>query len=262
MRVALIIIFLLLPVIANADLVLIFVDESSLPYDLSPRNYDNSPRNYDNSVRNYDNSIRNYSNSPRNYDNSHRNYDNGKSGKRRLLIEKNDGLYFAGYYVWSDGGIQNFFSTNGERIFYSPPKTGAIFDSENGEFCGTLANLKGEDVLAITEKGQLVLLKNGVSLSSKKTEVKQDSKSSGSNQYSGVSSGHWVQENVDSGTMMILEDGSIWQIDPIDKIDAMLWLPISNITIVISDKGSPGYDYLLINTDDGEKAHAKYLGSK
>ncbi len=61
---------------------------------------------------------------------------------------------------------------------------------------------------------------------------------------------------------MILEDGSIWQIDPMDTIDAMLWLPISNITIVLSDRGSPGYGYLLINTDDGEKAHAKYLGNK
>ena len=80
--------------------------------------------------------------------------------------------------------------------------------------------------------------------------------------YAGVGGGHWVQKNVDSGTYMILEDGSLWHIDPIDKIDAMLWLPISNITVTESSSGSPGYDYLLINTDDGEKAHAKYMGQK
>ena len=76
--------------------------------------------------------------------------------------------------------------------------------------------------------------------------------------YAGAGEGHWVKKNVDGGTYMILEDGSLWQIDPIDKIDAMLWLPISNITVTESTSVSPGYDYLLINTDDGEKAHAKY----
>ena len=58
--------------------------------------------------------------------------------------------------------------------------------------------------------------------------------------YAGGGGGHWVQKNVDSGTYMILEDGSLWQIDPIDKIDAMLWLPISEITVVESTSGSPG----------------------
>lgn len=78
--------------------------------------------------------------------------------------------------------------------------------------------------------------------------------------YAGVGGGHWIKKNVGSGTYIILEDGSLWQIDPLDKIDAMLWLPISNITVVESSSGSSGYDYLLINTDDGEKAHAKYMG--
>jgi len=80
--------------------------------------------------------------------------------------------------------------------------------------------------------------------------------------YAGVGGGHWIKKNVDSGTYIILEDGSLWQIDPLDKIDAMLWLPISNIIVVESSSGSPGYDYLLINTDDGEKAHAKYMGQE
>ncbi len=80
--------------------------------------------------------------------------------------------------------------------------------------------------------------------------------------YAGGSRGHWVRKNVDSGTYIVLEDGSLWKIDPLDKIDAMLWLPISDITVTKSSRGSPGYDYLLINTDDGEKAHAKYMGKQ
>ena len=85
---------------------------------------------------------------------------------------------------------------------------------------------------------------------------------SGAKTYAGVGGGHWVKKNVDGGTYMILEDGSLWQIDPIDKVDAILWLPISDITVTESSSGSPGYDYLLINTDDGEKAHAKYMGKQ
>lgn len=80
--------------------------------------------------------------------------------------------------------------------------------------------------------------------------------------YAGVGGGHWIKKNIDSGTFMVLEDGSLWEIDRIDKIDAMLWLPISNITVMESSSGSLGYDYLLINTDDGEKAHAKYIGNQ
>ena len=80
--------------------------------------------------------------------------------------------------------------------------------------------------------------------------------------YPGVGGGHWVKKNVDSGTYMILEDRSLWKVDPLDKINAKLWLPISDITVTESSSGSPGYDYLLINTDDGEKAHAKYMGKQ
>ena len=82
----------------------------------------------------------------------------------------------------------------------------------------------------------------------------------GGNTYAGVSSGHWVKKNVNSGTFMIFEDGSFWNIDTIDNIDAMLWLPVSEITVLNSRHSSPGYNYLIVNTDDGEQAHAKYMG--
>jgi len=82
------------------------------------------------------------------------------------------------------------------------------------------------------------------------------------NVYAGTSAGHWIKENIGPGEFILLEDGSLWKIDPLDKIDAYLWLRISNITVIDSSDGSPGYDYLLINTDDGEKAHGKYMGQR
>ena len=66
--------------------------------------------------------------------------------------------------------------------------------------------------------------------------------------------GHWISKNIDSGAFIKLEDGSLWEISPIDKINSMLWLPISNITIIESK--NPLYPYLLVN-DDGTKVEAK-----
>ena len=52
------------------------------------------------------------------------------------------------------------------------------------------------------------------------------------------------------GAMVTLEDGSIWEINSLDRIDTSLWLPVTD------------YRYTLINTEDGEKALAKYISSR
>lgn len=80
--------------------------------------------------------------------------------------------------------------------------------------------------------------------------------------YHGIGNGHWIQENINSGELLILEDGTLWKIDPLDVIVSILWLPLSDIIVKESSSGSVGYDYLLINTDDREMVHAKYLGNR
>lgn len=80
--------------------------------------------------------------------------------------------------------------------------------------------------------------------------------------YGGMGSKHWIKRNLDNGTMILLEDGSLWEIDPMDKLNASLWLAISPISVIASKGGSLGYEYLLINTDGGEKAHAKFMGKQ
>ena len=78
--------------------------------------------------------------------------------------------------------------------------------------------------------------------------------------YSG--SGYWIKENIERGSMIILNDGSVWQVDRMDKLDASLWMKLSNITIAESSDGMPGYNYLLINSDDKQAVHAKLIGKR
>ena len=143
---------------AAADLPIALVDESSLPYELSSSNYDNSPSNYDNSISNYDNSPSNYDNSESNYENSASNYDNGRSGDRRLVYMDGSTPQFAGYYVRTKGGVTNFFSPSGKRIFYNPKKGRGIFGGKDGSFCGVLARVGGKFSLALTDSGLKLLL--------------------------------------------------------------------------------------------------------
>ena len=78
--------------------------------------------------------------------------------------------------------------------------------------------------------------------------------------YSGASGGHWIRSKADNGGMITLEDGSIWEINSIDRIDTILWLPTTGITVLKAPQPVGDYKYMLLNKDDGEKALAKFLG--
>lgn len=58
--------------------------------------------------------------------------------------------------------------------------------------------------------------------------------------------GHWINTISNDGEIIVLEDGSIWQVDPLDIIYTSLWLPIENVIIC--------GESLMINSDNGEKA--------
>ena len=59
--------------------------------------------------------------------------------------------------------------------------------------------------------------------------------------------GHWVKSVSSDGEIVVLEDGSVWQVDSADAVDSALWLPTTNI-VACDDK--------LINTDDSETVEA------
>jgi hypothetical protein len=52
---------------------------------------------------------------------------------------------------------------------------------------------------------------------------------------------------MDDGSIVKLEDGSLWEVDPGDEVDAALWLPTTDIT-ACSNR--------LINTEDNEAVGA------
>ena len=60
--------------------------------------------------------------------------------------------------------------------------------------------------------------------------------------------GHWISSVINSGEFIVLEDGSVWQVDVIDRIDAGLWLPFENVIIC--------NESIIINIDNGEKINA------
>lgn len=43
--------------------------------------------------------------------------------------------------------------------------------------------------------------------------------------------GHWISSVSSNGQIVTLEDRSIWEIDAVDAIDTMLWLPTENVLI-------------------------------
>ena len=59
----------------------------------------------------------------------------------------------------------------------------------------------------------------------------------------------YITNKSDDGSVIILDDGSVWRVSPTDQIDSRLWLP--GDTIIVPDNEDS-----LINSDDGEKVDA------
>ncbi len=70
-------------------------------------------------------------------------------------------------------------------------------------------------------------------------------------------SGHWVSKTIEGGKYVELEDGSLWEISALDRINSMLWLVTENIAIVASQ--NPIYPCRMINKDSEDTAEAKRI---
>ena len=82
----------------------------------------------------------------------------------------------------------------------------------------------------------------------------------GAGVYAGVGGGHWVKENIDRGSVFLLEDGSLWEVERLDRLNSRLWLRLTSVTVVETKDGMNGFNYMLVNTNGGEAIHAKLLG--
>ena len=68
---------------------------------------------------------------------------------------------------------------------------------------------------------------------------------------------HWLRDKDADGRILLLEDGSGWEIVLSDRPKTSRWLRIS--TIIVEDPKQKGH-YLLNNITEAEMAQANYLG--
>ena len=69
---------------------------------------------------------------------------------------------------------------------------------------------------------------------------------------------HWLRDKQEDGSIVILEDRSVWEVHASDRLVTARWLRISTITVKHIQK--EGDLYLLTNTTEEETARAIYLG--
>ena len=62
--------------------------------------------------------------------------------------------------------------------------------------------------------------------------------------------GHWISSVSGNGQIVMLEDRSVWEVDAVDAIESMLWLPTENILICGSR---------MINSSNGKAVRATRL---
>lgn len=62
----------------------------------------------------------------------------------------------------------------------------------------------------------------------------------------------YLTDKSDDGSILILADGSVWEVSAVDRIDSALWLPTEDIII-------PDSEDCLINKDNGEKVDAQRI---
>jgi len=239
-----------------ADLKVQVVKESEMQSQLSSKNPVNSPDASNNSIKSPDNSPANPKNTSSTPENSPSRTENGMNGNRRLLYEKDGTYYFIGYFVAGEKRYINFFSPFGKRMFYTPSGSSALFGSDNGEFCGTLSTANNKTTLLLTEKGQSILKNEGVP-PFRPTDTNVQKSLTGDYNNTGIE--YRIQANYD-GSPIVLEDGSIWDVDPADKMTSEKWKYSALITVTNTNGGK--YQYMLSNSEDDKMVRANYIGKR
>ncbi len=77
--------------------------------------------------------------------------------------------------------------------------------------------------------------------------------------YTKIHEEHWLRDKLDAGRIVVLEDESIWEVHPSDRVVTRRWLRISTITVKHTQKEV--FPYVLSNSTERENARANYLGA-
>jgi hypothetical protein len=111
----------------------------------------------------------------------------------------------------------------------------------------------GDPIAAAQAGDSITNLSNGDQVT-----VTSVGKSSDANPYSGTGD-HTQDTNSSDGSVIVLEDGSIWEVSASDQPTAAIWNDDSSITV---NETSSGSSYELVNTDDQATVQANYLGNE
>jgi hypothetical protein len=79
--------------------------------------------------------------------------------------------------------------------------------------------------------------------------------------YTGVGGSHWVQTVLQEGRMIILEDGSRWEVEELNQMETVLWVPTSPITVTEAESPTGDFRYVLTNTEAEVSVRALYRGT-
>jgi exosome complex RNA-binding protein Rrp42 (RNase PH superfamily) len=66
-----------------------------------------------------------------------------------------------------------------------------------------------------------------------------------------------IVSNAAFGEFIVLDDGSEWEISPMDNNTVMVWQNNQAVVVILSS--NPEYPYLIINRDKGTMAEAKLI---
>jgi hypothetical protein len=76
--------------------------------------------------------------------------------------------------------------------------------------------------------------------------------------YAGSGQKHWINTKHSSGNYLQLDDGTWWQVSPLDKINTILWFKMDVVTVFESK--NIFYPYLLVRERD--KSEARLIGNE
>jgi hypothetical protein len=80
--------------------------------------------------------------------------------------------------------------------------------------------------------------------------------------YSGPGKKQSIVENA-GGTLLVLSDGSIWQVTESDKAESSVWLDAEDVVIMHAEDSSGCFAYALLNANENAaRVRAQYLGQK
>jgi hypothetical protein len=142
-----------------------------------------------------------------------------------------------------------------QGYYYDPNSQQVFLDktmrTELGSLAGMHASSQGGNYFLTT------VSREGISQGIPESAPRPCEASSESGIYPNTGSGHWVKKRIDRGRFVLLEDRSLWRINPVDRIDSSLWLPLEDIAVV--DNGNPRYPYRLVNADASDVVEARLI---